>query len=79
MDGDISQGRKEAFRRIYQDRASLHEVEDFVEFSIGTGKFGGYDVPHILFLGSTYPMSDTCIHKPFVSCFQGRQQTMSLS
>ena len=45
MDGEISQGRKEAFRRIYQDSALLAEVEDaFTEFSIGTGRFGGYDV-----------------------------------
>eukprot|EP00253_Pinus_taeda_P032727 PITA_32727 len=45
MDGEISQGRKDAFRRIFQDRASLDEVEDaFAEFSIGTGRFAGYDV-----------------------------------
>jgi len=45
MDGEISQGRKDALRRISQDRASLDEVEDaFVEFSIGTGRFVGYDV-----------------------------------
>jgi hypothetical protein len=45
MDEEISQGRKKAFRRIYQDRASLYEVEEgFIEFSIGTRRFGGYDV-----------------------------------
>eukprot|EP00253_Pinus_taeda_P025575 PITA_25575 len=45
MDAEISQGRKEAFRRIYQDSALLAEVEDaFAEFSTGTGRFGGYDV-----------------------------------
>lgn len=45
MDGEISQGRKEAFRRIYQDSALLAEVEDaFAEFSTGSGRFGGYDV-----------------------------------
>ena len=45
MDGEISQGRKEALRRIYQDSALLAEVEDaFVEFSTGTGRFAGYDL-----------------------------------
>eukprot|EP00253_Pinus_taeda_P032925 PITA_32925 len=45
MDGEISQGRKEAFRRIYQDSALLAEVEDaFAEFSTSSGRFGGYDV-----------------------------------
>jgi hypothetical protein len=45
MDGEISQGRKDAFRRIFQDRAYLDEVkEGFIEFSTGTGRFGGYDV-----------------------------------
>ena len=45
MDGEISQGRKDAFRRIFQDRASLDEVEDgFADFSTGTGRFVGYDV-----------------------------------
>jgi hypothetical protein len=45
MDGEISQGRKDAFRRIFQDRAYLDEVEEgFIEFSTGTGRFGGYDV-----------------------------------
>ena len=34
-----------ACRRLYQDRDSLDEVEEgFVEFSIATGRFGGYDV-----------------------------------
>lgn len=37
MDGEISQGRKDAFRRVFQDRALLDEVEDaFAEFSTGT-------------------------------------------
>ena len=45
MDGEISQGRKIAFRRIYQDRALLNEIEaGFAEFSTGTKRFGGYDV-----------------------------------
>eukprot|EP00253_Pinus_taeda_P031535 PITA_31535 len=45
MDGEISQGRKDAFRRVFQDRASLDEVEDaFGEFSTGTGRFAGYDL-----------------------------------
>ena len=45
IDGEISQGRKDAFRRLFQDRAYLDEVEEgFIEFSTGTGRFGGYDV-----------------------------------
>ena len=45
MDGEISQGRKDAFRRVFQDRALLDEVEDaFAKFSTGTGRFAGYDV-----------------------------------
>ena len=45
MDGEISQGRKIAFRRLFQDRDLLDEVEaGFVEFSCATGRFGGYDV-----------------------------------
>ena len=45
MDDEISQGRKDAFRRIFQDRASLDEVEDaLAEFSTGTERFAGYDV-----------------------------------
>ena len=45
MDGEISQGRKEAFRQIFLDIALLDDVEDaFAEFSIGSGRFGGYDV-----------------------------------
>eukprot|EP00253_Pinus_taeda_P027275 PITA_27275 len=45
MDGEISQGRKEAFKRIFQDSALLDEVEDaFAKFSTGSGRFGGYDV-----------------------------------
>eukprot|EP00253_Pinus_taeda_P002694 PITA_02694 len=44
MDGEISQGRKDAFRQVFQDRALLDEVEDaFAEFSIVTGQFGRYD------------------------------------
>jgi hypothetical protein len=43
MDYELSHGRKDAFRLIYQYRASLDEVEDgFVEFS--TGRFASYDV-----------------------------------
>jgi len=38
-------GKKDAFRRIFQDRAYLDEVDEgFIEFSTGTGRFGGYDV-----------------------------------
>ena len=45
MDGEISQGRKITFRRLFQDRDLLDEVEEgFVEFSTATGRFGGYDV-----------------------------------
>jgi len=45
MDGEISQGRKIAFRRIFQDNTSFLEVEEgFVEFSTGTRRFGAYDV-----------------------------------
>jgi len=45
MDGEISQGRKDALRRIFQERASLDEVEDaFADFSTGTRRFAGYDV-----------------------------------
>ena len=45
MDLEISNGRKLAFRRIFQDRASLQEVEEgFIEFSTGMGRFGGYDM-----------------------------------
>ena len=45
MDGEISQGRKVAFRSIYQDKALLNEIEvGFTEFSTGTKRFGGYDV-----------------------------------
>jgi hypothetical protein len=45
IDGEISQGRKIAFKRIYQDRALLNEIEaGFIEFSTGTKRFGGYDV-----------------------------------
>jgi hypothetical protein len=45
MDGYISHGGKEAFRRIYQYISSLDEVEEgFLDFSIGIGRFGGYDV-----------------------------------
>eukprot|EP00253_Pinus_taeda_P002946 PITA_02946 len=45
MDGEISQGRKDAFRRVFQDRTLLDEVEDaFAEFSTGAGRFVGYDL-----------------------------------
>jgi hypothetical protein len=34
MDHELSEGRKEAFRRIYHDRASFDEVEArFIDFS----------------------------------------------
>ena len=47
--------RKVAFRRIYQDRASLQEVEKgFIKFSTSTGRFGGYDV-----------LGDKGIEKPY--------------
>ena len=45
MDGEISQGRKIAFRRLFQNRDLLDEVEaSFVEFSCATERFGGYAV-----------------------------------
>jgi len=45
MDGEISLGRKDTLRRIFQDKASLDEVEDaFAEFSISIGRFAGYGV-----------------------------------
>ena len=45
MDLEISNGRKIALRRIFQDTTSLAEVEEgFIEFSTGSGRFGGYDV-----------------------------------
>ena len=45
MDGEISQARKNELRRIFQDRASLDEVEDaFAEFSTSTRRFASYDV-----------------------------------
>ena len=45
MDGEISQGRKDAFRWVFQDKALLDEVEDaFAEFSTGTSQFVGYDL-----------------------------------
>ena len=45
MDGEILQGRKIAFRWLFQDRDLLDEVEEgFVEFSTATRRFGGYDV-----------------------------------
>jgi hypothetical protein len=45
MDHELSEGRKEAFRRIYQDRASFDEVEaGFIDFSTANGRFSSYDV-----------------------------------
>ena len=45
MDVEISNGRKIALRRRFQDSASLAKVEEgFIEFSTGSGRFGGYDV-----------------------------------
>jgi hypothetical protein len=40
MDHELSEGRKEAFRRLYQDRASFDEVEaGFMDFSTANGRF----------------------------------------
>ena len=40
-----SHGRKIAVRRLFQDSDMLEEAEEgFVDFSTGTGRFGGYDV-----------------------------------
>ena len=62
MDCEISQGRKEAFRRIYQDSALLAEVEDaFAEFSTCSGRFGGYDV--IRDMGAKKPYSWWANHR----------------
>eukprot|EP00253_Pinus_taeda_P035832 PITA_35832 len=45
INGEISQGRTNAMRKIFQDRAYLDEVEDvFAEFSTGTWRFAGYEV-----------------------------------
>jgi hypothetical protein len=45
MDHELSKGREEAFRRIYQDRASFDEVEaGFIDFSTARGRFSSYDV-----------------------------------
>jgi len=45
MDGEISQGRMDAYKMIYLYRESFGEAkEGFIEFSIDTGRFGGYDV-----------------------------------
>jgi hypothetical protein len=45
MDHELSEGRKEACRQLYQDRASVDEVEaGFVEFSTASGRFSSYDV-----------------------------------
>jgi hypothetical protein len=45
MDMEISEGRKIALRRLYQNRVSLDEVEEgFVEFSTAIGRFKGYNV-----------------------------------
>jgi len=66
MDGEISKGRKDAFRQIFQDRPSLDEVEDaFADFFTDIGRFVGYDVirdkgdtkPHSLWEthGETHP------------------------
>lgn len=55
MDGEISRERKDIFTWIYQDRASLDEVEEtFVEFSTGTWRFGSY-----------YVLSDKRAKKPY--------------
>jgi hypothetical protein len=45
MDHELSKGRKEAFRQIYQDRASFDEVEaGFIDFSTANERFSSYDV-----------------------------------
>jgi len=45
MDAEIAHGRKIALRRLFQDSDMLEEAEEgFVDFSTGTGRFGGYDV-----------------------------------
>jgi hypothetical protein len=45
MDHELSEGRKEAFRRLYQDRASFDEVEaGFIDFSTTNDRFSSYDV-----------------------------------
>jgi hypothetical protein len=45
MDHELSEGRKEAFRQIYQDRASFDEVEaGFIDFSTASERFSSYDV-----------------------------------
>jgi hypothetical protein len=45
MDHELSEGRKEAFRQIYQDRASFDEVEaGFIDFSTASRRFSSYDV-----------------------------------
>ena len=45
MDHEILEGRKEAFIRIYQYRASFEEVEvGFIDFSTANGRFSSYDV-----------------------------------
>jgi hypothetical protein len=45
MDHELSEGRKEAFRRLYEDRASFDEVEaGFIDFSTASGRFSNYDV-----------------------------------
>jgi len=54
MDGEISQLRKETFRKIYQDRASLDRLEGFIEFFTSTRRFGVYDV--LIYKGSRSPM-----------------------
>ena len=55
MDGEISQGRKIAFRRLFQDRDLLDEVEEgFVEFFTATGRFGDY-----------YMVGDMGVNQPY--------------
>jgi len=40
MDHDLSDGRKETFRRLYHDRVSFDEVEaGFIDFSTASGRF----------------------------------------
>jgi hypothetical protein len=44
MNIEISKGRKIALSQIYQDRATLDEVDEgFIDFSTSTERFRGYD------------------------------------
>jgi hypothetical protein len=44
MDHELLEGRNEAFRWLYQDRASFDEVEaSFIDFSIASERFYSYE------------------------------------